>query len=108
MTNSEAKATPRPWSLRDDAFLKDLHVYHTKRFLGVVDEEIPEGFQYIATFRDGNMADRDFIVKAVNNHEALIEACRSAKLAMETSGLASGYGAKVYDRICQAISNATK
>lgn len=39
-------------------------------------------------------------------NEALLEACRSAKLAMETSGLSSGYGAKVYDRICQTIAQA--
>lgn len=107
MTND--KATARPWELKDDGILKDVHIYHTKRYLVARNEENRSGFDYIADFRDGNMSDRDYVIKAVNNHEALIEAVKSMYLYISTYGgdvtdnfMAGGNGQYYKDLVNQA------
>jgi hypothetical protein len=76
--------TPTPWRVRELIDRPDLfhvsaptpegHPYHghTKEIEIMSDEHYPT-----------KRADAEFIVRAVNSHEALVEACNEAKKALE-------------------------
>lgn len=82
--DNQSKATPRPWHLMDDEQHKGKHPYHDGRFLVADNEENPSGVDIIAKFMDGNTADREFIVKAVNNHDDALEAIRKGIAYLES------------------------
>ena len=109
---NKTTATARPWSLMDDEENAAKHVLHTKRYLVAGNENYPDGVEIIAKFKDGNMADRDFIVKAVNSHEALLEACREAfnfaKTYQANSGDDSLETQEHIDKLFNVINQASK
>lgn len=73
-TKEQDKATARPWRLEAWSHYKGQHVLHDSRFLMADDPEHEGESVIIAKFRDGRLEDRTFVLKAVNSHDALVEA----------------------------------
>lgn len=65
MTNSEAKATPRPWKVASSG--NDVRIYNDEKFVSFLDSE----------------DNASLIVKAVNNHEDALEAIRQGIAYLE-------------------------
>lgn len=104
--------TPTPYRLTDDQELKGKHPLHNKRFL-VADDSENEGEELvIAKFTDGIMADRDFVLKAVNSHDALVEALKASKALLEMieaqgmTALESQYADETVNVINDALASA--
>lgn len=115
MTNSEAKetkdlSTPRPWrefgAYNND---KSKTLYHIE-----CDVNGRIGEHVASTTGHNREVNASLIVRCVNNHEALLEACRRAYLLLDAEnnhGMGKRTDAlsyEVYKDLEQAIANATK
>lgn len=106
MTNSEAKATPRPWHIitgQDKRHMNFPIMCEKNHLIG----SIIWGAFYD---RETAQANASLIVKAINNHEALLEACRKALHVhidyVRESGDDSIEANEYQEMLSQAIANA--
>lgn len=93
MTHTD-KATPRPWEV-----LKTSYGYSIDHNNG----KERNCFEEIVEAGKVNKANAELIVKAVNNHAALLEACREALKCLENPPTDNTY---CINQLSQAIANA--
>jgi hypothetical protein len=85
-TTTHAVHTPTPWKLATGPRTcfhpgNELSIYHTVESDG---ETFTPTIAEVWPSHDGTaLADAEFIVRAVNNHDALVAACEAALLALE-------------------------
>jgi len=94
------KATPRPWKA-------EMLGANSVWINGMADERGPMPLARMCC-ADADLDNASLIVKAVNNHDALLDACRSALLVIESAGISNDWPKNIVDKIERAISQATK
>ena len=90
MTKQTEKATPRPWSLE---------AFHGR---------LEAGPATIKDVSNSGYADAKLIVRAVNNFDALLEACKDVLDGLKITGLIDTKMAIYKEQLEQAIAQAEK
>ena len=123
--DNQAKATPRPWKISSCEHNDNdiAQIIYGDIYGGGTIAELPK-HKHLDCIRGKtamyrNKGDKELaeanaslIVKAVNNHEALLEACREAKIKVDAflnyDSTNKQYLRTAMETLSQAVANATK